>query len=477
MSTRKGTPLPAEPKDRIEELTERIDQREQRIIGSLLEDPKLWDDQLSPEQFTLAAHRKIVAAIAECHSKGYSANLDSVCTHLGEDAGYAISLVAGCMPENYVQYLRNWREAIAERDWQRQLERLPELTTSEERRAALECMTTAINGNGQAPDWRSLFHSRQELESAPDLSFRIDRFLQADGITLIGGLSGHGKTLIMLAMAKALLEGTPLFGYKDFSVPCPSKRVLYLIPESAKGPLHSRLKKFRIDQYVGNGDDSRLFVYTLSSPQQIELSDPRLLKAAEGADVFLDTAVRFMQGSENEVESTRVFAENLFRLLNAGARSITGAHHSPKSFSNQDYMTLENILRGSGDIGAMLCTAWGVRQIDTVRNRIYVENVKPRDFEPCQPFILEGRPHIDQNGDFKMHSEPGTAGELRDYLVLKNGKSAGRPGTPDKDTKLAQALDLRKQGDKSIRDIAKATGVPKSTLEGWLWDYDREQTN
>ena len=230
------------------------------------------------------------------------------------------------------------------------------------------------------------------------------------------------------------------------------------------------------DQYAGNGDDSRLFVYTLSSPQQIELSDPRLLKAAEGADIFLDTAVRFMQGSENETESSRIFANNLFRLVNIGARAVCGAHHSPKQFSNQDFMTLENLLRGSGDIGAMLATCWGVRQIDAARNRVFVESVKARDFEPCQPFILEGRPHIDQTGNFKMHSEPGTAGELRDYLVLKNGKSAGRPGTPDKDVKLAQAINEREKG-KSIREISKTTGVAKSTLEGWLWDYDHEQKN
>jgi len=100
-----------------------------------------------------------------------------------------------------------------------------------------------------------------------------------------------------------------------------------------------------------------LLVRTLSSRGQVCLGDPRLVKAAEGADVFVDTAVRFMDGSENDVESARTFANTLLRLLNAGARSITGAHHAPKGFEGQDHMTLENILRGSGDIGAMLSTA------------------------------------------------------------------------------------------------------------------------
>jgi hypothetical protein len=29
-----------------------------------------------------------------------------------------------------------------------------------------------------------------------------------------------------------------------------------------------------------------------------------------------------------------------------------------------------------------------------VKNRIYVQNVKARDFQPCEPFIIEGRPQV-----------------------------------------------------------------------------------
>jgi hypothetical protein len=213
-----------------------------------------------------------------------------------------------------------------------------------------------------------------------------------------------------------------------------------------------------------------LLVRTLSSREQVPLDDARLFKAAEGADVFLDTAVRFMAGNENDVENARPFADTLFRLLQAGARSITGAHHAPKGFEGQDYMTLENILRGSGDLGAMLCTCWGIRQIDPVRNQLYVQNVKPRDFQPCESFILEGRPHLDMTGQFKMLNEPGEAEELRSYLRQKGG----RPAVTDKDEKLAQAVALRVKGV-SLRDVADKIGVSKSTVERWLFDYDASQ--
>jgi hypothetical protein len=202
-------------------------------------------------------------------------------------------------------------------------------------------------------DWRSLFHTYEETVNAPPITFAIEDFLQEQGVTLIGGLAGRGKTLIMLAMAQTLLEDGKLF--TNFRATRQADRVLYLIPESALSPFAARLKTFRLVEHVGK----RLFYRTLSVKHNLSLLDPRLLKAAEGADVFLDTAIRFMHGNENDASEQRIFAETLFNLQRAGARTITGAHHSPKGSSKDPFMTLENVLRGSGDIGAMLCTCWG----------------------------------------------------------------------------------------------------------------------
>jgi len=212
----------------------------------------------------------------------------------------------------------------------------------------------------------------------------------------------------------------------------------------------------------------RLFVHTLSSNEQVSLTDPRMLKAAEGADVFLDTAVRFINGAENDVESAKIFAKTLFDLLRAGARTVTGAHHAPKGFELQCRMTLENILRGSGDIGAMLSTAWGIRQIDEETNSIYVQNVKPRDFEPCKAFVIKGRPHLDDSGEFVMSNPPGTAGGLRDHLHSRGG----RPETPGKAEKVQQVVSMRAQGA-SLSQMAKAAGVSIACVRKWLDAHDQ----
>ncbi len=317
-------------------------------------------------------------------------------------------------------------------------------------------------GSGSG-NWRALFHTYEDFLNAPPLRFAIEGFAQEAGIGLIGGLVGQGKTLLMLAMVRAMLEASLLFDY--FKVTRPTTRVLYLIPESAIGPFWSRIKLFCLEQHV---QADRLLVRTLSSKEQVALKDPRILKAAEGADIFLDTAVRFMDGAENDVENAKVFADTLFRLLAAGARTITGAHHAPKGFESQDRMTLENVLRGSGDIGAMLCTCWGVRQIDANSNRLYVENLKARDFQSCGAFVLEGRPHLDITGHFKVVEAPGTAGELRNYV---HTRGAGAPSTPDKGEKLQRAIEMRTAG-KPLSQIADALSTSKSTVHRWLDEYE-----
>jgi RecA-family ATPase len=300
------------------------------------------------------------------------------------------------------------------------------------------------------PDqWGELFHTYEEVLNTPPLKFAIHGWLQAEGITMYGGLPGHGKTLLGLSTAKALLTGEPLFGYDYFTVDR-SKRVLYLCPEVGLGPLTHRLKLFRLLPFIKSGE---LRVRSLTAPE-VPLMDARILKAAEGADVFLDTAVRFMEGEENSATEQRVFAKNLFTLLSAGARSVVGLHHSPKFSKKAETMNLENALRGTNELGAMLSTAWGTKLVDQETTRLYVQNLKPRDFDPVGAFTLEGRPHIDQTGDFRMVDLPGAAGELKDHQPTKGLID------PDAGKEITRLLAL----GKSVREIAQGVGLSKSVV-------------
>jgi hypothetical protein len=460
-------------------IVERLAHLEKSVLGCLVEfcsrgSAKELDayiaSGLAADQFATSDNRTIFRALVELRQEGIIPDEPSLIGKLEDRLVAQVSdFTKGVVFENLDCSVRDLRKARADCRFAKQTEELANLIRPEDQLALVDRMRETLLSRGDADNGPSIFHTVEEFENAPPLRFAIDGFLQEAGVTLIGGLAGQGKTLLMLSMVRALLTQLPLFGYEPFSVRRPAHRVLYLIPESSIGPFWSRLQLFRLQEYIQSG---RLLVRTLSSREQVSLNDPRLLKAAEGSDVFLDTVVRFMEGSENDAQDTRPFVESLFRLLQAGARSITGAHHAPKGFEGQNFMTLENILRGSGDIGAMLSTAWGIRQVDAARTLLYVQNVKPRDFQPCESFLLEGRPHLDNTGNFQMIRKPGEARELSEHLLRRN--KGGRPTVKDKEAKVLQAVELRSKGI-SLRQTAEIIGTSKTTTNRLLSDFDASQ--
>ncbi len=129
-----------------------------------------------------------------------------------------------------------------------------------------------VRGPVPAEDWRSIFHTYMDFINAPDLSFAIEGFLQQDGLTMVGGLAGHGKTWIMLQMARALLTGEPLFKYAPFKVNQKSERVVYLVPEVSLTGFKKRAGPCGLMPFIESG---KLLVRTLSSVEDIPLSDER----------------------------------------------------------------------------------------------------------------------------------------------------------------------------------------------------------
>lgn len=299
---------------------------------------------------------------------------------------------------------------------------------------------------GKEP-WRKLFHSDSDFEDAPPPSFAIEGFLQNHNATLIAGLSGHGKSLVVLALCRVLLGGKGTKLWNEFEVQERARRVIYITPEVGLTSVKSRLEQFGLAKYL----NERFFLYTLSRGPAPKLDDSLLLDAAEEAHIFLDPAIRFGSGDENSSADNQMLAEGVFGLLRAGARSVTLVHHSPKRFANERHMSLENMVRGTGDLGAMFSVAWGLRQLEPQRNVIQVENIKARDFEPCDPFQIIGRPYIEDKGDFRMHKPPGKCGPLAREL----GPHRNRGGAPHS-----------KERDKNVQRVVKWIQKYGKTITG-----------
>jgi hypothetical protein len=276
----------------------------------------------------------------------------------------------------------------------------------------------------------SFFDTYAEFENAPPLSFAIEGFLQNDATTGIAGLSGDSKTWTALSIIRALLFG-PGKLWNLFEVPQRAGKVIYLIPESSRTPFKHRLQLMKLYDEICSG---RLLVRTLSKGPTPSLTDAELLREAKGAHIIIDTAVRFL-GDVDESSGTAIaegLSKDFLDLLRADAMSVIPLFHSPKSFATQTVMSLENMIRGSSEFGAVLATAWGVRQIDEATNTVHVQNLKPRDFEPCGPFQLVGRPYIDQESDFHLLKKPGECGTLAEEQLNEHNDSLQQQKTDRK---------------------------------------------
>jgi hypothetical protein len=112
----------------------------------------------------------------------------------------------------------------------------------------------------------------------------------------------------------------------------------------------------------------------------------------------------------------------------------------------------------------MIATCWGIYQTKPATNEIVVKNVKPRDFQPCDEFRIQGRPHLDEKGYFQIVQMPGEGEPFNPQQ--ERGKKGGRPEGPSDEEKFAQALELL-EGGETVPDVAKQLGVSERTIQRW----------
>jgi AAA domain len=184
-------------------------------------------------------------------------------------------------------------------------------------------------------------------------------------------------------------------------------------------------------------DDKRKFMArTISAGVPLELSDPILLEAVRQTKsvVFLDTASRFMKSNdENAAAQNRQLVNDVIALLAAGAVTAVLVHHATKN-SRKETMTLENMLRGSSDLGAMCDQAYGIRKDDALYANgagpmeIDLVNLKDREqigrltaLRLATSYTTPGRigaaSYINERGDFKVVELGEMKQRLEDLLV------------------------------------------------------------
>jgi hypothetical protein len=387
-----------------------------------------------PADFFFDAHREIFAAMDALAEAG--AAIDCLIVYERLEKSEALKSLGGLAylgtlktSETEATNVIHYARIVAEKARMRQVMNVAAVLYA---RASAEDQTPAelvsdgekllagIAASNGARGFVDLFDTPEELASATPLTFAIKDFLQKDAATVIAGLVGSYKTFVSLSIAKALLNESETL-WSTFPVLHKAESVIYLIPESARGPFCTRLELIGLMPYVHN---HRLLVRTLNKGPVLALQDARFLGGIRGAHVFVDTGIRFMAGSENEAgDAARGLSADILAMIANGAASVVVLLHSPKSFETQNYMTLENMVRGSGELGAPFATGWGVRHLPG--DIVHVQNIKPRDFEPRGPFQLAARPYIDTTGDFFLWKAPGDCGTLVEEMPDTNRNNGG----------------------------------------------------
>jgi hypothetical protein len=318
--------------------------------------------------------------------------------------------------------------------------------------------TAAALSASSPTKWTQKLHTVEELPCG-EPKFLIEGILP-EGVTFTGALSGEGKTWFCISMALALTTGKPFLG--AWKVPEPV-HCLYLVPEMNAARFGKRCRRFGIC-----GDRFRCM--TLSDGEPLDLSDPLLAAAIRELKpvVFLDTAIRFSSAEEENSASQNAqgLAKAIFKLLHLGARAVVCLHHRAKGTAGSEVMTLENTLRGSGDLGAMADAVWGLQydrgdgSAQYLREsrhlvRLVVRCVKARDFSAPEDFRVQLDPYLDQTGNM---------GVLENEFVNLRLTETQR---------LSAAIEVNPRCTKA--DLEKATNIGRNRIEGlaseigWLY--------
>jgi hypothetical protein len=196
--------------------------------------------------------------------------------------------------------------------------------------------------------------------------------------------------------------------------------------------------------------------------------------------VICDTAIRFLHGTDenSSKQNTLVLDSDYLRSKDIGA-DLLFMHHSPKESAKAAELTLENVLRGTGDFGSMADVVYGIRRDENLfaygegPEELEMVCVKPRDLKnPPLPFRIalkrkpgqdenNGRPVsvIDETGDVQYigpEAVKSKAGNLLDFTLATDPYSS--------QNKLTKDLKLRRE---QVKDLAEKRGwrlVPETVF-------------
>lgn len=219
--------------------------------------------------------------------------------------------------------------------------------------------------------------SLQELleEEFPAAGWIIEKLIPTPGLTFIAGKAGKGKSLITLAIAKAVSGGTDFGGHFLTR----ESGVLIIDEENQPSEIQKRTKLFQVDK------KSPIHFMTM---QDFQIINDRHIQAVldlamkkECKVIIIDSLVRTHLLDENQAKEMRHVRKSLSPLLSAGLAVII-IHHQGKLGADQR----EAGMRGSSELDAM---AESVLMVSKNERILTITQTKSRQGEAVPAFELE----------------------------------------------------------------------------------------
>lgn len=237
--------------------------------------------------------------------------------------------------------------------------------------------------SGLQPEKRTVTWNELVSGDLTPVDWLVDRLIPAEGVVVVGGDSGVGKSWLALHIAHCVATGKPVLG--KFAT---SRGSVCFVDEENS----TLLLKRRVQKLAAGSQASEDTPVTFLVQHQVRIDRPDNLAKLVGLIaqekpklIIFDSFIRIHGSNENDSREMAEVMAKMRDLRNRLGCAIVFTHHTRKrSMIN----VAGQMLRGSTDIRAFVDAHLFVRLVRGPDKRIRIEHEKSRYCEAVHPFEI-----------------------------------------------------------------------------------------